>query len=188
MRAEHVTNSPAADQKPHGTENCFERIDVDQHRDNHCPANEDRHAILQAVTPAPQPMTTPKDSQHNDASHKRGHIPKSSKERFDIVGNLLRGDHEHGDCERKCCIDESLQPRHLQPAQTESAQARQLVEISRQPRCYLFISRSGAQSGPDIAEIISEPEAATFCNRSPNPAVIRLAGDKAPAPSSTQPS
>ena len=33
--------------------NDFERIDVDQHRDNHCPANENRHAILQTVTPAP---------------------------------------------------------------------------------------------------------------------------------------
>src|SRR5262249_4511586 len=56
MCPEHVTDATAAEQKPHGTENCFERIDVDQHRDNHRPANEDRYAIFQAVTPAPQPV------------------------------------------------------------------------------------------------------------------------------------
>ena len=60
MRAEHVTDATAAKQEPHGTENRFERVDVDQHRDNHRPANEDRNAVLQAVTPAPQPMAAPK--------------------------------------------------------------------------------------------------------------------------------
>jgi hypothetical protein len=121
MRAEHVADATAAKQEPHGTENRFERVDVDQHRDNHRPANEDRHAILQAVTPAPQPMAAPKDSQHNDARHKGGHISKSREESFDIVGDLLRGDYEHGDCERKCCIDESFQPRHRNATQAKSA-------------------------------------------------------------------
>lgn len=79
MRAEHVTDSAAAHQKPHGTENRFERVDVNQHRDNHRPANEDRDAIFKVVTPAPQPMAAPKDSQHNDARHKRGHIFESSE-------------------------------------------------------------------------------------------------------------
>src|SRR5262245_7882627 len=59
MRAEDVTDSAATEEKPHGTEKPLERIDVDQHRDNHRPANQDRHAILQAVTPAPQPMPSP---------------------------------------------------------------------------------------------------------------------------------
>lgn len=61
-------------------------------------------------------MAAPKDSQHNDARHKRGHIFESSEERFDIVGDLLRSDHEHGDCERKCCIDEGFEPRHRNAA------------------------------------------------------------------------
>src|SRR5213080_4511782 len=106
MRAKYMTDATAAEQKPHGTENRFERVDVNQHRYNHRPANEDRHAILQAVTPAPQPMTAPKDSKNNDTRHKRGHILESSEESFDIVWDLLRSDHEHGDGERKCCIDE----------------------------------------------------------------------------------
>ncbi len=121
MRAKYMTDATAAEQKPHGTENRFERVDVDQHRHNHCPANEDGHAVLQAVTPTPQPMTAPKDSQHNDARHKRGHIFESREESFDIVGDLLRSDHEHGDCERKCRIDESFQPRHRNATQAKSA-------------------------------------------------------------------
>ena len=86
MRAKYMTDATAAEQKPHGTENRFERVDVDQHRHNHCPANEDGNTVFQAVTPAPQPMTAPKDSQHNDARHKRGHIFESREESFDIVG------------------------------------------------------------------------------------------------------
>jgi hypothetical protein len=66
-------------------------------------------------------MTAPKDSQHNDARHKRGHIFESREESFDIVGDLLRSDHEHGDCERKRRIDESFQPRHRNATQAKSA-------------------------------------------------------------------
>ena len=47
MRAKYMTDATAAEQKPHGTENRFERVDVDQHRYNHCPANEDGNAVLQ---------------------------------------------------------------------------------------------------------------------------------------------
>ncbi len=132
MRAEHVTDSAAAKQEPHGAENRFEWIDVDQHRHNHRPANEDRHAVLQAVTPAPQPMAAPKDSQHNDARYKRRDVFKSGQERFDIVGDLLRGDDKHGDRERKCCIDESFQPRHRNATQSESGEPRKRIQIRRQ--------------------------------------------------------
>src|SRR5207244_10829747 len=112
MRAKYMTDATAAEQKPHGTENRFERVDVDQHRYNHCPANEDGNAVLQAVTSAPQPMTAPKDSQHNDARHERGHIFESREESFDIIWDLLRRDVEHGDCESNRCIDRSLQAYH----------------------------------------------------------------------------
>ena len=88
MRAKYMTDATAAEQKPHGTENRFERVDVDQ---------------------------------HNDARHKRGHIFESREESFDIVGDLLRSDHEHGDRERKCCVDESFQPRHRNATQAKSA-------------------------------------------------------------------
>jgi hypothetical protein len=77
-------------------------------------------------------MTVPKDSQHNDARHKRGDILKSSEERLDIVGDLLRGDHKHGDCERKCCIDESFQPRHRKAAQSESLESWKRIQVRRQ--------------------------------------------------------
>jgi len=87
MRAKYMTDATAAEQKPHGTENRFERVDVDQ---------------------------------HNDARHKRGHIFESREESFDIVGDLLRSDHEHGDRERKCCVDESFQPRHRKAPQAKS--------------------------------------------------------------------
>src|SRR5438874_5839405 len=53
MRAEHMTDSTAAEQKPHGTENRFQWVDVNQVRDDHRPAIQDGHAVLQTVTPAP---------------------------------------------------------------------------------------------------------------------------------------
>jgi hypothetical protein len=37
-------------------------------------------------------VTAPKDSQHNNARHKRRHIFESREESFDIVGDLLRCD------------------------------------------------------------------------------------------------
>jgi len=77
-------------------------------------------------------MTAPKDPQHNDARHKRGHVFESREERFDVVGDLLRSGHEHGDCERKCCIDESFQPRHRNATQAKSAQPRQRIQVRRQ--------------------------------------------------------
>src|SRR4029077_10828552 len=40
-------------------ENRLQRIDKDQDRNNHRPANQDRGAILESVTPAPQPMAPP---------------------------------------------------------------------------------------------------------------------------------
>jgi hypothetical protein len=51
----------------------------------------------------------------------RGHILESSQKRFDIVGDLLRGDHQHRDSEGKGCIDKSFQPRHRDAAQPKSA-------------------------------------------------------------------
>ena len=74
-------------------------------------------------------MAAPKDSQHNDARYKRRHIFKSGEERFDIVGDLLRGDHKHRDCEGKRCIDESFQSRHRDAAQPKSAKPRQRIQI-----------------------------------------------------------
>jgi hypothetical protein len=50
-----------------------------------------------------------------------GTFLKSCEQSFDVVGDLLRRDHEHGDCERKRCIDESFQPRHRNATQAKSA-------------------------------------------------------------------
>jgi len=50
-----------------------------------------------------------------------GTFLKAARSVFDIVGDLLCGDHEHGDCESKCGINECFQPRHRNTAQTKSA-------------------------------------------------------------------
>ena len=50
---------------------------------------------------------------------------KSSEECFDIVGNLLRGDYEHRDCEGKGCINKSFQSRHGDAPQPEPGESRQ---------------------------------------------------------------
>src|SRR4029453_18222060 len=97
MSSECVAYSTAAEQKPHGTKNRFQRVHVDQDCDNHRPANEDRDPIFEAITPAPQPMSSPKDSEHDNARDKGRHILESVQERRGIVRNLLGGDHQHGD-------------------------------------------------------------------------------------------
>jgi len=62
-------------------------------------------AVFQAVTPAPNQWTAPKDSQHMMLATKRRHIFEAAR-RVSISSGLLRSDHEHGDCERKRRIDE----------------------------------------------------------------------------------
>ena len=74
-------------------------------------------------------MAAPKDSQHNNAGDESGYILEGCEERFDIVGDLLRGDHQHRDCEGKRCIDESFQSRHRDAAQPKSAKPRQRIQI-----------------------------------------------------------
>ncbi len=85
-------------------------------------------------------MPSPKDSEHDDARDKGRHILESGQERFDIVRDLLRGDHQHRDCEGKGCVDKGFQPRHLHTAQTKSAEPRQRIQLRRQRGCYLFLS------------------------------------------------
>ena len=70
-------------------------------------------------------MAAPKDPEHDDTCDERGHVLECSQKRFDIVGDLLRGDHQHRDCEGKGGVYKSFQPRHLDPAQPKSAKPRQ---------------------------------------------------------------
>src|SRR5436190_806753 len=79
-------------------------------------------------------MAPPKDAQHRDAADKGWHILESRQERHDVIGDLLRGDHQHRDGKRKRCIDESFEPRHLNPAQPKPVQPRQRIEVCRQCR------------------------------------------------------
>jgi hypothetical protein len=69
-----------------------------------------------------------------DATDKGRHIFESRQERHDVVGDLLRGDHQHRNRERKRGIDESFQPRHLHPAQPKPVKAWQRIEVCRQCR------------------------------------------------------
>src|SRR4029077_1010537 len=85
--------------------------------------------IFQPGTPAPQPISPPKNPQHRDATDKSRHIFECGQEGLDIVWELVRGDHQHRDreCERR--VDERLQPRHLHPAQSEPAQSGKIIKI-----------------------------------------------------------
>jgi hypothetical protein len=44
-------------------------------------------------------MPSPKDSQHDDARDEDRHIVERGQKRFDVVRDLLRVDHQHGNCE-----------------------------------------------------------------------------------------
>src|SRR5438309_10620136 len=76
-------------------------------------------------------MPTLKESEDDVASDKGGHILEGGQEGFDIVWNLLRGDHQHRNCECKGCVDEGFQSRHLQATQTKSAEPRQRIQFHR---------------------------------------------------------
>ena len=72
-----LTDLTTAQKVPHRSENCLQRIDKDQDRNNHRPANEDRNTIFQSVTPAPQPMTPPKNSQDSNATDKSINVTRT---------------------------------------------------------------------------------------------------------------
>ena len=124
-----MTYLTAAKQKPHGTKDRFQWIHTDKNRDNHRPANENRDPIFETVAPAPQPMPSPKNSEHDNARNKSGHVLESGQKRFDIVRDLLRSDHQHGDCEGEGCVDERFQAGHLHTTQTKSAEPRQRIQV-----------------------------------------------------------
>ena len=60
-------------------------------------------------------MPSSKDPDHDDARDEGGHILERGQKRFDIVRDLLRGDHQHRDCERKGYVNESF-PAASSPA------------------------------------------------------------------------
>jgi hypothetical protein len=64
-------------------------------------------------------MAPLKDAQHSDAADKGRHIFESRQEPLDVVGNLLRGDHQHRNGERERRVDKRFQPRHLPSHATE---------------------------------------------------------------------
>src|SRR6266487_2922498 len=80
-------------------------------------------------------MSAPKNSEHNDARYNGRHFFDSGQERFDIVRDALRRDHQHCDREGERGVDKSFQPRHLNPAQPKSAEPRQPIQVRRQARC-----------------------------------------------------
>jgi hypothetical protein len=60
--------------------------DKDQDRNNHRPANQNRGAVFEAVTPAPQPMAPPKDPQHRDATDKVGTFLNAARTVWILLG------------------------------------------------------------------------------------------------------
>ena len=76
-------------------------------------------------------MSSPKDSENDHARDKGRHILECGQERFDIVGDLLRGDHQHCDGEGEGGVDKGFQSRHLHAAQTKSAEPRQRIQLRR---------------------------------------------------------
>ena len=79
-------------------------------------------------------MASPEDAEHCDATDKGWNVFESRQERHDVVGDLLRGDHQHRNRERERSIDESFQPRHLHPAQPKPVKPRQRIQVGRQRR------------------------------------------------------
>ena len=85
-------------------------------------------------------MAPPINAQHRDATDKGRHIFESGQERRDVIGDLLRRDHQHRNRERERGIDESFQPRHLHTAQPEPMQPRQIVEVYGKRGRYLLMA------------------------------------------------
>ena len=140
VKRERLAHPAIAEQIPHRSENRLQRVDQDQDRNDHRPTDQNRDAIFESVTPAPQPMAPPEDSEHGDAADKSRDILEGLQERLDVIGNLLRRDDQHGNGERKRGVDESFQARHLQAAQSESAEPRERIEICRQGRANFLMS------------------------------------------------
>jgi hypothetical protein len=70
---------------------------------------------------------------------------------------------DDSDGQRDAAADKSLQARHLEAAQTETAEPRELVEISRNTRAYLCISGRGAQiAGVSLPKISHDRK--QFCS------------------------
>ncbi len=90
---ESLAHSTIAKEKPHRPENRSQRVDIDQDRGQHRPTNENRDAIFEPVTPAPRPMSAPKNSKHDDARHERGHMPEGAQQFLDIIRDLISSDH-----------------------------------------------------------------------------------------------
>src|SRR5207253_5313999 len=93
VKRERLAYLAAANEVPHRPEDCLQWVDKDQDRNDHPPANQNRSAIFEAVTPTPQPTAPPKDAQHREAADKCPHIPDSLQDRLDAHVDLLRSDH-----------------------------------------------------------------------------------------------
>src|SRR2546430_17728575 len=74
-------------------------------------------------------MAAPKDPEHDDTCDERGHVLECSQKRFDIVGDLLRGDYQHRDCEGKGGGNKIVEPRHVDAAQPKTAKPRQGLQV-----------------------------------------------------------
>src|SRR5438105_4520720 len=124
----------------HPAEEQLERIDIDQDGDQHRPADQDRHAIFETETPAPEPMAPPKDAQHRYARDKCRHILERDQERLDIIRHLTRGDYQHSHCESERRIDECLQASHLDSAESKPLQPGKRIEVrGKRGRYFLFV-------------------------------------------------
>src|SRR6266567_2403096 len=69
-------------------------------------------------------MSAPKNSEHDDARDKGRHVFEGGQERFDIVRDALRRDHQHCDCESERSVKVSSRvisiPRNRNPPSSGS--------------------------------------------------------------------
>src|SRR4029453_4158038 len=142
MNADRLPETAIAQAVKHSAENDLQGINIDQHGENHRPANETGDAVFQSEPPAPEPMTAPEKPHDRDGSSERRHVVEGAQYGIQIIRHLLSGNHEQADRERDGRIDERLEARHLQTAQTKPAAPRQGIEILRHRRRDLLVALS----------------------------------------------
>jgi hypothetical protein len=89
-------------------------------------------------------MAAPKNPQDCDAGDERRNMLEGGKKSRDVVRHPFGRDHHHGHGKSESRVDKSLEPCHLDSAETATIEPRQFIEICRNCRRYFFVSHASA--------------------------------------------